>query len=82
MVFGDFDECDDEMLRIGDLALSERPVFIVFSRFTIDWRVSSSLRTALALDGLEQAPHESPIRVASAQRTEGRRARPPRTRAS
>jgi len=35
-------------------------VIDVFSRFIVGWRVSSSLRTDLALDALEQAPHARP----------------------
>ena len=33
----------------------------VFSRFIVGWRVSSSLKTGLALDALEQAIHARPI---------------------
>ena len=33
----------------------------VFSRFIVGWRVSSSLRTGLALDALEQALHARPL---------------------
>ncbi len=36
-------------------------VIDVFSRFIVGWRVSSSLRTDLALDALEQALHARPL---------------------
>jgi transposase InsO family protein len=36
-------------------------VIDVFSRFIVGWRVSSSLRSDLALDALEQAVHARPI---------------------
>lgn len=36
-------------------------VIDVFSRFIVGWRVSTSLRTGLALDALEQALHARPL---------------------